>query len=98
MKAQFKKFNDPEVANLSQSLARLFANISLDNFNASEFSGITSSSANTQAKFRHGLDSIPSMVLILEGNAYIAFDGAGVSEVDIRSTGTSQRFHAIAIK
>jgi hypothetical protein len=98
MKAQFGKYSDPEVARLSQSLTRLFANISLDNFNASEFSGTTASSANTQARFRHGLDSIPSMVLILEGNAYVAFDGAGQSEVDIRSTGTSQRFRAVAIK
>jgi hypothetical protein len=98
MKAQFKKFTDPEVANLSQSLARLFANISLDNFNASEFSGTTSSSANTQATFRHGLDSIPSMVLILEGDVYVASNGVGVQEADIRSARTSQPFRAVAIK
>lgn len=98
MQAQFGKYNDPEVARLSQALSRLFANISLDNFNASEFSGTTASSANTQAKFRHGLDSIPSMILILEGDAYVAFDGVGVSDADIRSARTSQPFRAVAIK
>ncbi len=98
MLPQFGKYNDPEVAKLSVALARLFSNISVDNFNATEFSGTTSSSANTQARFRHGLTGIPSMVLILEGNAYVAFNGVGVSDVDIRSTGTSQQFKAIAIK
>lgn len=98
MKPQFGKYNNQEVARLSQSLARLFANISLDNFNASEFSGTTSGTANTEARFRHGLNSIPSMILILEGNAYVAFDGVGVSDADIRSTATSQQFRAVAIK
>jgi hypothetical protein len=98
MQAQFGKYQNQEVAKLSVALARLFANISLDNFNASEFSGTTNSVANTSSTFRHGLDSIPSMILILEGNAYVAFDGVGVSTADIRSTGTSQPFRAVAIK
>lgn len=98
MKAQFGRYNDTEVSKLSVALARLFANISLDNFNSVEFTGTTSGTADTQARFRHGLDSIPSMVLILEGNAYVAFNGVGVSEVDIRSTSTNQKFRAVAIK
>lgn len=98
MKPQRTAFKDPEVARLQEMLLGVLANISEDNFNGREITGTTASSANTSATFPHMLGQVPSMVLILEGNAYVAYGTIGANTVDIRSTGTSQKFRALAIK
>jgi hypothetical protein len=98
MKPQRTAYKDAEVAQLQEMLLAVFANISEDNFNGREVTGTTASSANTSAKFPHSLGQVPSMVLILEGNAYVAHGGIGSDTVDIRSTGTSQKFRALVIK
>ena len=87
-----------ELEELSRVLTDILSNISTDNLNAVRISGTTSGTANTSAKFRHGLNTQPSMILILEGNAYVARQGVGPQDVDIRSTATSQSFLALVVR
>jgi hypothetical protein len=64
-------------------------------FRIVEVSGTTASSANTEAKFRHGKNEVPWLGVVAEGNAYIARNGIGPNELDVRSTSTSQDFKVL---
>ncbi len=98
MQPRFGKFNDPEINKAAQLIALVFSNISKDNFKHVEVTGKTSSSANTSQLFRHGLNEIPSLVLIIEGNAYIARNGYGADSIDVRSNETNAEFRAMVIR
>lgn len=64
-------------------------------FRIIEVTGTTASSANTAARFRHGKNEVPWMGIVVEGNAYIARNGIGPNDLDVRSTGTSQDFKVL---
>lgn len=64
-------------------------------FRIVEVSGTTASSANTSAMFRHGKNEVPWLGVVAEGNAYIAINGIGPNDLDVRSTGTSQDFKVL---
>jgi hypothetical protein len=98
MLPRLPQFSDPELQKLVRELTAVLGNLSKDNFNAVTVTGTTSGTANTSAKFRHNLKAQPSMVLILEGNAYVARQGVGPTDVDIRSTATSQPFLALVVR
>lgn len=97
MLPRFPQFTAEELNRLVSILNPFFTRISLENLGGVEVSGTTSGTANTSQKYRHGLKGVPSWVLILEGNAYVAYNGIGANEVDIRSTEVSQKFRALAI-
>lgn len=97
MLPRFPKFSIPELNQLVSALTPFFTGITKENFGGQEISGTTASTANTSAKFRHGLRSVPTLVKVLEGNAYVAYNGIGADDIDIRSTEVSQRFRILVI-
>lgn len=98
MLPRFAKFSTDELNKAFQQLGLLFSNISLDNLKHVELSGVTSSTPNASAVFRHGLKDQPSFVLIVEGDAYVARNGVGSDSVDIRSSRASQPFLALVVR
>lgn len=85
-------------AQLDAQLKGVLSSLSLDNTKHVIVSGKTSGTANTKAEFRHALGGQPTMAIILEGNAYVQYNGIGPDTVDIRSTATSQQFRAAVIR
>lgn len=64
-------------------------------FRTVEVTGTTSTSTNTRMNFRHGKNEVPWMGLVVEGNAYIARNGLGPNDVDVRSDNASQEFKVV---
>lgn len=98
MLPRFPKSESREIDAITQQIALVFANISRDNFKSVTVEGVTDGTANTSKKFRHGLGGQPSLVFILEGNAYVARNGVGSDEVDVRSAQASQPFLALVVR
>lgn len=98
MKPAFRKYDNAELNEVIQRLVMLLANVSLDNFKYTFVEGTTDSVANTAKTFSHGFKDLPSLALIVEGNAYVAKNGLGYETVDVRSADTSQEFKALIIR
>jgi hypothetical protein len=98
MKPRFKVYENKELNDLAQMLVVLFNNVSPSNFKSSFLEGTTNSTANTEQLFAHGYTEAPSLILVVEGNAYIQKGRISSSQVDVRSTASSQPFKLWIIK
>lgn len=71
--------------------------LKLTDFKTQEVTGTTHGTANTSRKFRHsGGGQVPSFWIVLEGNVYVARNGVGPQDMDVRSTNTNEQFRILA--
>lgn len=98
MKPRFPPYSDKELSDLAKLLSAVLTSLSVDNFKHTFVTGTTSSSANTEKLFAHGFTEPPSIILVVEGNAYIQPNSISATEVDVRSASTSQSFKLWAIR
>lgn len=92
------KFEDVHLNSLDKKLSSIFTKLSKDNFVTMTIDDVTDASANTSKIFKHGFGTIPAFLFILEGNAYVQYGSVTENQLDIRSTGTSQKFKLLIIK
>lgn len=92
------KFLDTELNKMFKALSSVLSNISSDNMVKLELEGETASVADTKKVFKHGMGSVPSLWLILEGNVYIQRNSVTENEIDIRSVNTDESFRIVLIK
>lgn len=97
MKPTEQRFNDPELKTLFRLMASVLVNISSDNFRAVELTGATSVTADTRATFKHDLGKIPAFWFPLEGRVYVPRNGFTDTELDLRSSETSEEFRILVV-
>jgi hypothetical protein len=83
---------------LVKALTSVLSNVSKDNLVTTVVEGTTSGTADTSAKFRHNIGGVPSFWFPLEGDVYVPFNGIGPSEIDVRSTKTSEQFRLLVVR
>ena len=88
----FKDFN-----RFIEILRGVLQNVDSDNFNLVEIEGTTSGSADARRLFKHNKNSVPQFVWPLEGDVYIAKEGRGDKDIDIRSRRTNESFKLLLI-
>lgn len=89
---------DPELSKLSSQLRRVLSAISKDNMTTQEITGKTSSSVDTEQKFRHSLSASPSLWFPIAGDIYIPKGGIGASQIDVRSSKIDEEFTVLLVK
>lgn len=92
MRAQISKTGDPRVDAAFKAVDETLKRISTDNYKGVVISGVTSSSADTQAFFKHTLATVPAAYFPIEGDVYIPSGGYGTDKVDVRSRLASHKF------
>lgn len=97
MKMQTKVYADKDLSDFAKLVQTTLQKLSLDNTTSNIITGITDPTANTQRLVAHGFQQIPTIAVILEGNAYIQVSGVGKTTVDIRSSTTSQSYKLLVI-
>jgi plasmid maintenance system antidote protein VapI len=97
MRPTENRFNNPEIQVLFKTFAAVLANVSSDNFRAVELTGTTNATADTASRFKHNLGKIPAFWFPLEGRVYVPRNGFSDTELDLRSTESSEAFRILVV-